>query len=263
MTTTRMPAVFIGHGSPSNAMEENAWTAAWRDLAAQMPRPKSILAISAHWFVRGTAVTAMARPRTIHDFGGFPSELHQVQYPAPGSPELAAEVAELLAPERVHLDQDQWGLDHGTWAVLTHMYPKADIPVVQLSLNGLASFEKHYTLAQRLAPLRNRGVLIFASGQIVHNLRLTNFRMRDSGYDWAVRFEEAVYQTMIKDPASVASLEKHPDYLLASPTPDHFLPLVYLAALAEKDDPARAILRDCSFGSSSLSSYAVGMPATA
>jgi 4,5-DOPA dioxygenase extradiol len=256
-----MPAVFIGHGSPGNAIQDNAWTASWRRIAEQMPRPKAVLAVSAHWFIRATAVTAMARPRTIHDFGGFPPEMYELQYPAPGSPELAKEVAALLAPEHVYLDEDQWGLDHGSWAVLTHMYPKADVPVVQLSLNGLATYEHHYALAQRLAPLRDQGVLILASGQIVHNLRMTNLRMGDRGYDWAVRFEEAVTRTMTTDPTSVLSLVEHPDFALASPTPEHFLPLVYLAAQAEKDEPTQAFLRTCTFGSSSLSSYAVGMPA--
>ncbi|MFM9967984.1 MAG: 4,5-DOPA dioxygenase extradiol [Burkholderiales bacterium] len=257
MNAIRMPAVFIGHGSPSNVLENNEFTAAWRDFAASIPRPKAILSISAHWYTRVTAVTAMARPPTIHDFGGFPPEMYQLRYPAPGSPELANEVAKLLAPDEVYLDHDQWGLDHGTWAVLMHMYPEADIPVVQLSLNGRASNEHHYELAQRLAPLREQGVLVFASGQIVHNLRMTNFSMGKSAYDWALRFEEAVTKTMTTDPASVLSLFDHPDYAQASPTPEHFLPLVYLAALAE-DKPAQALLRDCSLGSSSLSSYSVG-----
>jgi 4,5-DOPA dioxygenase extradiol len=262
-TTRRMPAVFIGHGSPGNALENNAWTAAWHNIAARMPKPKAILAISAHWFTRGTAVTAMARPRTIHDFHGFPPKMYELEYPAPGSPELAQEVAELLAPERVFLDEAEWGLDHGSWAVLIHMYPKADIPVVQLSLNGLQNWEHHFALAKRLAPLRDRGVLILASGQIVHNLRMTNLRLGHQGYDWAVRFEEAVTQTMTTDPASVLSLVSHPDYPLASPTPEHFLPLVYLASLVEPDETVEAFLRTCSFGSSSLSSYVAGAPARA
>lgn len=256
-----MPAVFIGHGSPGNALEDNAWTAAWRGMAARMPRPKAILAISAHWYIRATAVTAMERPRTIHDFGGFPPEMYELQYPAPGSPGLATEVAGLLAPERVYQDDGQWGLDHGSWAVLMHMYPAADVPVVQLSLNGLASWEHHFALAQRLAPLRDQGVLILASGQIVHNLRMTNLRLGHQGYDWALRFEEAVTRTMTTDPDSVLSLVEHPDFPMASPTPEHFLPLVYLAALASKEEPAQAFLRTCSFGSSSLSSYSVGVPA--
>lgn len=261
MTVPRMPAVFIGHGSPGNAIENNAWTAAWRDIAQRMPRPRAILAISAHWFTRGIAVTAMAQPRTIHDFGGFPPRMYELQYPAPGSPELAREVAALLAPEHVYLDEDHWGLDHGSWSVLMHMYPDADVPVVQLSINGLFSGEQHFALAQGLKPLRDRGVLILASGQIVHNLRMTNLRLGDRGYDWAVRFEEAVTRTMTTAPSAVLSLMQHPDYLLASPTPDHFLPLVYLAAVAEPDEPADAFLRTCSYGSSSLSSYSLGVAA--
>ncbi len=186
-----MPAVFIGHGSPMNALEQNRYTDAWRHIGAAVPKPKAILCVSAHWMTHGTAVTAMDKPRTIHDFGGFPQALFKFEYPAPGSPSLATRVRELFAPINVQLDQN-WGLDHGTWSVLTHVFPDANVPVVQLSLDADQSPRYHYELGARLAPLRDEGVLIVGSGNVVHNLGRIQWAEDDKPYDWATRFNETV-----------------------------------------------------------------------
>jgi 4,5-DOPA dioxygenase extradiol len=185
------PALFIGHGSPMQAIEPSRFTAAWQLLGRELPRPRAILAVSAHWYGRGTAVTAQARPRTIHDFYGFPPALYALQYPAPGAPQLAARLATLLAPTAVRLDAE-WGLDHGSWSVLRYLYPQADIPVIQLSLDASLSGPQHYALAQRLAPLRDEGVLVLGSGNVVHNLRLLQFDPAASAPPWALSFNAAV-----------------------------------------------------------------------
>lgn len=222
-----MPAAFLGHGSPMNA----------------------------------SAVTLMPHPRTIHDFYGFPRELDEYQYPAPGSAELAAEVAELARPDVVGLD-DSWGLDHGTWTVLTHAFPKADVPVVQLSINALKPFEYHRALGRRLAPLRDRGVVIVGSGNLVHNLRRVAWDLPDAGFDWARRFDAVAREVILGSPGDAAALEDDPGYRLAAPTPDHFIPLLYFAALAEvADDRAETIVDGFSYGSVSMTSYTLGMSA--
>jgi 4,5-DOPA dioxygenase extradiol len=253
-----MPALFIGHGSPMNTLAQNRFTTAWRELGATLPRPRALLVISAHWYIGATAVTAMARPRTIHDFYGFPPELFAFQYPAPGAPDVAREVVDVVKPVWAGLDVDQWGLDHGAWSVLAHMYPGAEVPVVQLAINGLKPLEYHVELGARLAPLRTRGILIVASGNVVHNLRLIDRSQADTGFDWAQRFDDAVCDLVSTDPARILSITSHSDFSVAVPTPDHFVPLLYIAGLASRDEPMRPALRGYSLGSLSMTSYAVG-----
>lgn len=233
-----MPTVFIGHGNPLNALEHNPFTEAWRTLADELPRPQAILAVSAHWYVPGGRVTAEQHPRTIHDFGGFPQELFDVQYPAPGSPELAARTRDLLAPTDIAMD-DSWGLDHGTWSVLAHLFPDADVPVVQLGLDETLTAEQHYELARRLQPLRDEGVLILGSGNIVHNLHTYSWaRHPVEPFDWAVRFETSVRALVdANDVAPVVHYETElPDGELSAPTPEHYLPLLYTLAQRHDDD---------------------------
>ncbi len=254
--TARMPAAFLGHGSPMNALELNRFSQAWRDFGQAIPRPRAIVVISAHWYVNVTAVTAMAQPRTIHDFYGFPRPLFEVQYPAPGDPRLAEEVADLVEP--AYLDSDTWGIDHGTWSVLVHVFPQADIPVVQLSIDRRKSFREHLELGARLAPLRERGVLILGSGNIVHNLRAVQWDRPDFGFDWAHRFDDAARALLMDKPGEIDTLAEHPDFELAVPTPDHFIPLLYVAGLASAaDPPGQPFVTGCALGSISMTSYAL------
>lgn len=264
MTTSgaRMPALFIGHGSPMNTLERNAYTDAWRALGRDLPRPRGILVVSAHWYIGATAVTAMPQPRTIHDFYGFPEELFAFEYPAPGLPELAAEVVDIARPDWVGMDRDQWGLDHGTWSVLAHLYPQADVPVVQLSLNAFKPAEYHVQLGARLSALRDRGVLVVASGNIVHNLPRVDWRNR-GGEDWTYRFDDAVVSLLQTRPGDIAALEQHADYALAVPTPDHYLPLLYIAGMAAAADvPATPLVRGCTLGSISMTCVGIGLAGT-
>ena len=259
---TLMPAAFVGHGTPMNTLEVNRFTRAWRDLGQRLPRPRAILCVSAHWFIHGSAVTAMRQPRVIHDFYGFPRELFAYDYPAPGSPEVAAEVAEVVKPAYVGLDTDSWGLDHGTWSVLAHMFPAADIPVLQLSINGGEPMDYHVELGARLAPLRERGIFILGSGNVVHNLRMLDRSRLDRAYDWGESFDAEVRRVMTTEPGTLATVQRHAAYALAVPTPEHFLPLAYLAGLCQAaGEPAQAFAEGGTLGALTMTSYTLGLRA--
>ncbi len=256
MSNTVMPAAFIGHGSPMNALETNRYTDSWRRFGASIPQPRAILVISAHWHINATALTAMNHPRTIHDFYGFPRALFQVEYPAPGSPEIAVEIADLVKPHWVGLDQDSWGIDHGAWSVLVHAFPHANIPVLQLSINATQSFDYHLDLGAKLAPLREAGILVLGSGNVVHNLARIDWRQPDAAFEWNRRFDNAVKNIMATTPAELPTVIQHPDYALAVPTDEHFIPLIYLAGMAAAaNKPAEVLVEGFSMGSLSMTAY--------
>lgn len=260
--TEKMPVLFLGHGSPMNAIEENQFVQGFRNISKEIPLPKAILCISAHWFTNGTFVTAMEMPRTIHDFGGFPPELFAVQYPAKGSPELAKETSELLLPEIVHEDHN-WGLDHGAWSVIRHLYPEADIPVIQLSIDYTKPAQYHFDLAKKLQKLREKGILIIGSGNIVHNLRMVDFRNINTvgyGFDWAIEAREKTnnwlldgnFQNLIDYPKQGSALQ------MAIPTPDHYLPLIYTLGLKKKSEELSLFNNELIAGSLSMTSVRIG-----
>ncbi len=255
-----LPAIFFGHGNPLNAVLENRYTAAWRQIGTEVSRPKAILSISAHWFVPGTGVTISTSPRTIHDFGGFPQELYQVQYPAPGDPALARRVQNMLKPLPVGFD-DSWGLDHGTWSVLRHVYPNADVPVVQLSIDEAQPASVHFEIGRKLAPLRAEGILIVGSGNLVHNLHAYAWgRHMPDPYDWAIRFEEEAKQMMIageyKPLIDYESLG--PEAMLSIPTPDHYLPLLYVIGSRQEGEVITFPIEGVDGGSISMLTAKVG-----
>ncbi len=256
-TPLLMPAAFLGHGSPMNALERNRFTEAWRAFGAAVPRPRAILAVSAHWHVDALAVTAMPSPRTIHDFYGFPQALFDVRYPAPGLPALAEEIADTVSPGFVvGADRDAWGIDHGTWSVLVHAFPDADIPVVQLSLDARKPMDWHLALGAKLAALREQGVLVLGSGNVVHNLRAIDWQSPHAGFDWAQRFDEDARALMAERPHEIATLASHPDFRKAVPTDEHFLPLLYLAGLSAAAGRASDVLVDgYAYGSLSMTAF--------
>lgn len=255
-----LPAIFFGHGNPMNAVRNNNYTEGWRRIGQQTPRPKAIVAISAHWYVPSTGVTINTAPRTIHDFGGFPRELYEVQYLAPGDPKLARRVQKLLAPLPVKLD-DSWGLDHGTWSVLRHVYPDADVPVVQLSIDETQPASFHFQLGRQLASLRNERILIVGSGNLVHNLHTYAWgRHMPDPYDWAVRFETRAKEIMLAgDYRSLVDYEKlGRDAMLSIPTPDHYLPLLYVLAVRQSNESIRFPVEGVDGGSISMLSVQIG-----
>ena len=255
-----MPAIFFGHGNPLNAVSRNEYTEGWAAVGLEIPRPAAVLCVSAHWYLPATLVTAQNAPRTIYDFGGFPRELYEVQYPAPGAPRLAARVRELLAPTPVGPDES-WGLDHGAWSVLCHVFPEADVPVVQLAIDETQPASFHYELGRRLAPLRDEGVLIMGSGNLVHNLHAYGWGRRNvEPFDWAVRFEELARASLLAgDHAPLVAYESlGRDAMLSAPTPDHYLPLLYVIAAQREGDRISFPVEGFDGGSISMLTVKVG-----
>ena len=255
-----MPVLFVGHGNPMNAIEENDFTRTWNHLGDTITTPKLILCISAHWETRGTHITAMPNPRTIHDFGGFPKELYDVQYPAPGFPLFAEEIRDRNPGLNIGLDTKEWGFDHGSWSVIKHIYPKADIPMIQLSIDHYATFEQHYKLAKQLSNLREQGVLIVGSGNIVHNLRAVDWHQRVDGYDWAVEVRDNVNQWLLeqKHDELISITQRGGNYRMAIPTTEHYIPLLYAAALQDENEKLTLFNDKLTMGSLSMTGVKIG-----
>lgn len=255
---SRMPVIFVGHGSPMNAIEDNMYTNSWIDMAKKIPKPKAIVSISAHWYTEGTRIMNEENPRTIYDMYGFPKELYEIIYNSPGNPELAKKAKMLITKESKF--DNSWGIDHGTWSVLVHMYPERDIPLFQISIDATAPPEAHYQIGKELKPLRDEGVLLFGTGNIVHNLRLVNWDLEDKGYDWAYEFDNRIkeyiqngkYEEIInyKNLGQIAKL--------AVSTPDHFNPLLYILGSSDKEDKISIYNNSCMMGSLSMTSYLFG-----
>lgn len=261
MSQIRMPALFLGHGSPMNVLEENAYTTTWRKLGETLPRPNAIIAISAHWYTRGTAVTAVDKPRTIHDFGGFPQALFDTRYPAPGSPDLAHEVVEALSPISVYLDHE-WGFDHGSWGVLIKMYPEANIPLIQLSVDATQPAAVHFEIGRKLSALREKGIMIVASGNVVHNLRMATWQGKAEPYAWASSFNHYVRDNLSwegpTDRHPLVNFMQHESAELANPTPEHFLPLLYVQGARQPGEAVSVPVDGLEMASLSMLSVQVG-----
>jgi 4,5-DOPA dioxygenase extradiol len=258
--TKPMPAIFFGHGNPMNALIDNPWTEGWASIGKDIPRPRAVLCVSAHWYLPGTLVTAMPAPRTIHDFGGFPRELYEIEYRAPGDPELAHRVASMLAPISVKLDE-KWGLDHGTWSVLCHVFPEADVPVIQLSIDETQPAEFHYEIAKRLTVLRDEGVLIVGSGNLVHNLHAYAWgRRKVEPFDWAVSFEARARELLLSGQHKplIAYETLGSDAALSVPTPDHYLPLLYVIAQQREGDDVNFPVEGFDGGTVSMLTVRIG-----
>lgn len=258
----KMPVLFIGHGSPMNAIEDNIFSKRWQQMGKEIPTPKAVVVVSAHWLTKGTMVTAMPNPKTIHDFGGFQQALFDVQYPAPGSPELATEIQKLITNPAVELDHD-WGLDHGTWSVVKHMYPNADIPVLQLSIDYYKPAAYHYELAKQLLALRKKGVLIIGSGNMVHNLRMVawdKLNEPEYGFDWALEMNDVFKNKILNGfHKELIQYEKlHKAATLAIPTPDHYYPLLYILALQTDNDKVEFFNDKAVGGSLTMTSVKIG-----
>ena len=252
-----MPTAFLGHGNPMNAITTTRYTEAWRRFAASCPRPRAILVVSAHWYIERTALTAMSEPPTIHDFGGFPKELFAVRYPAPGDPELAAGIAASLGLDERALDK-RWGLDHGSWSLLVHLYPDADIPVLQLAIDATKTAADHWELGRRLSALRDAGILVLGSGNIVHNLGRMSLPS-EKPPEWSVRFDTYIQRALESgDRDALVGFERHPDARLAAPTPEHYLPLLYIAALRRPSDSLATLIDGYDLGTISMRSIVIG-----
>lgn len=259
--TEKMPVLFVGHGSPMIAVEENEFVSGFRKIASQIPTPKAILMVSAHWETAGTRVTAMENPPTIHDFGGFPKELYEVQYPAPGNPTLAKETSTLIKSTDVLLDE-KWGLDHGTWTVIRHMYPKANVPIIQLSIDYHKSPKEHYEMAKELSGLRKKGVLIVGSGNVIHNLRMIDWNKLNEnyGYDWAVEANQKIKEFLLKGDHNnlINFATQGREFQLSIPTSEHFIPLLYVLALQDNKDELSIFNDELVGGSLSMTSVKIG-----
>ena len=250
-----MPVIFVGHGSPMNAIEDNEYTKTWRSLGERLPRPEAIVSISAHWYTKGTKIMNEESPKTIYDMYGFPKELYEIIYDSPGSPKLAGATKELISKETEY--DNSWGIDHGTWSVLVHMYPDRDIPVFQISIDAYAPPEVHYNIGRELRELRKEGVLILGSGNIVHNLRLVDWHQKNKGFDWAYEFDDYIYESILNNnhEAIIRYKEKGDIARLAVPTPDHFYPLLYVLGASDEKDKISAFNKSCELGSLTMTGY--------